>query len=166
VGVVAVDRSVYERLRRPAITVVHRYDFGPDAALVGDDLGHPEAWDALRTRTTGPFALPATEADLRQTAREDVDLVARAAAIGRWLDGQGVASVASYGVGVARLELLLREARPQRELILTDYAPANVERLRELLPDIVYITTVPYLGQEEALRQSREAEKTVSSKEV
>jgi hypothetical protein len=43
--------------------------------------------------------------------------------------------VASYGVGVGRLEVLLHEANPERELILTEYAPANVERLRELLPD-------------------------------
>ena len=34
----------------------------------------------------------------------------------------------------------------------------------ELLPDIVYITTVPYLGQDEALRQSREAEKTARAR--
>jgi hypothetical protein len=128
------DRSVYERLRRPAITVVHRYDFGADAALVGDDLGRPEAWDALRTRTTGPFSLPATGEALRKAAREDAELMARATAISRWLDGLGITSVASYGVGVGRLELLLREARPERELILTEYAPANVERLRELLP--------------------------------
>ncbi len=38
----------------------------------------------------------------------------------------------------------------------------NSERLRELLPDIVYISMVPYVGQEEALRQSREAEKSLS----
>lgn len=123
-----------ERLRRPAITIVHRYDFGADAALVGHDLARPEAWDALRTRTTGPFALPATEASLRATAHDDAALVARAATINSWLDAQGIVSVASYGVGVGRLEVLLHEANPGRELILTEYAPENVERLRELLP--------------------------------
>jgi len=44
-------------------------------------------------------------------------------------------------------------------LIVGQILAGNTERLRELLPDIVYITTVPYLGQDEALRQSREAEK-------
>ena len=44
-------------------------------------------------------------------------------------------------------------------LIVGQILAGNAERLPELLPDIVYITTVPYLGQEEALRQSREAEK-------
>lgn len=43
-------------------------------------------------------------------------------------------------------------------LIVGQILAGNTERLRELLPDIVYITTVPYLGQEEALRQSRQAE--------
>jgi AcrR family transcriptional regulator len=48
-------------------------------------------------------------------------------------------------------------------LIVGQILAGNAERLRELLPDIVYITTVPYLGQEEALRQSREAEKLLSA---
>jgi AcrR family transcriptional regulator len=46
-------------------------------------------------------------------------------------------------------------------LIVGQILAGNTERLPELLPDIVYITVVPYLGQEEALRQSREAEKMV-----
>lgn len=48
-------------------------------------------------------------------------------------------------------------------LVVGQILAGNAERLRELLPDVVYITTVPYLGQEEALRQSREAEKLVPS---
>jgi AcrR family transcriptional regulator len=46
-------------------------------------------------------------------------------------------------------------------LVVGQILAGNAERLRELLPDVVYITTVPYLGQDEALRQSREAEKLV-----
>lgn len=46
-------------------------------------------------------------------------------------------------------------------LIVGQILAGNTERLPELLPDIVYITMVPYLGQEEALRQSRQAEKLV-----
>jgi AcrR family transcriptional regulator len=48
-------------------------------------------------------------------------------------------------------------------LIVGQILAGNAERLRELLPDVVYIATVPYLGQDEALRQSREAEKLLSS---
>jgi AcrR family transcriptional regulator len=57
---------------------------------------------------------------------------------------------------VARAALAAAES-----LIVGQILAGNAARLRELLPDIVYITTVPYLGQEEALRQSREAEKLV-----
>lgn len=46
-------------------------------------------------------------------------------------------------------------------LIVGQILAGNTGRLPELLPDVVYITTVPYLGQEEALRQSREAEALV-----
>ena len=48
-------------------------------------------------------------------------------------------------------------------LIVGQILAGNTARLRELLPDVVYITTVPYLGQEEALRQAREAEKSALS---
>lgn len=47
------------------------------------------------------------------------------------------------------------------QLIVGQILAGNTERLPELLPDIVYIITIPYLGQDEALRQSREAEKLV-----
>jgi AcrR family transcriptional regulator len=50
-------------------------------------------------------------------------------------------------------------------LIVGQILAGNTERLPELLPDVVYITTVPYLGQEEALRQSREAEKLVPARD-
>jgi AcrR family transcriptional regulator len=43
-------------------------------------------------------------------------------------------------------------------LIVGQILAGNAVRLRELLPDVVYITLVPYLGQEEALRHSREVE--------
>jgi AcrR family transcriptional regulator len=44
-------------------------------------------------------------------------------------------------------------------LIVGQILAGNAGRLRELLPDVVYICTVPYLGQDEALRQAREAER-------
>lgn len=48
-------------------------------------------------------------------------------------------------------------------LIVGQILAGNAERLRELLPDVVYIATVPYLGQDEALRQAREAEGMVEA---
>jgi AcrR family transcriptional regulator len=41
-------------------------------------------------------------------------------------------------------------------LIVGQILAGNAERLRELLPDVVYITIVAYLGQEEALRHANE----------
>jgi len=46
-------------------------------------------------------------------------------------------------------------------LLIGQILAGNGERLLELLPDVVYILTVPYLGQDEALRQSRGAERLV-----
>jgi len=44
-------------------------------------------------------------------------------------------------------------------LIVGQIIAGNTRRLTELLPDIVYIVTVPYLGQGEALHQAEEAER-------
>jgi AcrR family transcriptional regulator len=46
-------------------------------------------------------------------------------------------------------------------LIVGQILAGNTERLPELLPDIAYIVTIPYLGQDEALRQSRAAERSL-----
>jgi AcrR family transcriptional regulator len=43
-------------------------------------------------------------------------------------------------------------------LVVGQILAGNTRRLRELLPDVVYIIIVPYLGQDEALRYSRAAE--------
>lgn len=48
-------------------------------------------------------------------------------------------------------------------LILNQIATGKPDRLLELLPEIVYLTVSPYGGHEEALRQSRLAEKTETS---
>ncbi len=66
------------------------------------------------------------------------------------IEEQGIPSSAGRGALAAA-----------ESLIVGQILAGNTERLPELLPDIVYIVTVPYLGQDEALRQSREAEKTL-----
>lgn len=47
-------------------------------------------------------------------------------------------------------------------LIVGHILAGRTDRLLDLLPDVVYITVVPYLGQAEALQQTREAEKKLS----
>jgi len=51
------------------------------------------------------------------------------------LDQRGARTVASYGVGAALIEVLMLQQRPSRALLLSDYGPATVQRLRDLLPD-------------------------------
>src|SRR5919198_782394 len=113
------------RTGRP-ITVRHYYEFGEDRPLVGDELVRPEAWDAIRTRTNGPFSLPATRVEWERMADEWPEGGRRAGAIDRWLQAHGVDTLASYGAGGASLELLLHRLAPKRSLIVTDYAPATV----------------------------------------
>jgi len=95
----------------------------------------PEAWDALRVGSEGPFALASDRAGLERQADERPELETRARAIDAWLAQRGVATLASYGAGAAVLELWLLRLRPDRRLVLTDYAPATVERLAGLLPE-------------------------------
>ena len=111
------------------LTVRHHFDFGADRALIGDDLVRPEAWDALRTQTSGPFALAETREEWERTADAHPELEARARRIGELLDARGVTRLASYGVGGATLECWLERSAPGRELVVTDYAQATVDRL-------------------------------------
>jgi hypothetical protein len=111
------------------LTVRHHYDFGADRAVVGDDLIRPEAWDALRTQTSGPFALAETREQWERTADEHPELEARARRIAELMDARGVRRLASYGAGGATLECWLKRVSPARELLVTDYAQATVDRL-------------------------------------
>ena len=57
----------------------HHYDFGADRPVVGDDLVRAEAWDALRTRTSGAFAVAASREDLERSADDGLrSVIARA----------------------------------------------------------------------------------------
>jgi hypothetical protein len=114
------------------ITLPHRFDFGEDRELVGEDLLRPEAWDALRTQTDGPFGIPS---DLEAAADAQPALRDRATAIAEVLDGWNTQHLVSYGVGTALPELWLQRVRPDLRLTLTEYAPGTVARLQELLPD-------------------------------
>src|SRR5437762_1389255 len=55
------------------ITMRHYFDFGSERALVGDDLARPEAWDALRVRSGGPFAMPESRVELDRVDAELTD---------------------------------------------------------------------------------------------
>jgi hypothetical protein len=118
------------------ITLRHHFDFGSDRALVGDDLVRPAAWDALRTETGGPFALAESPEELRRAATARAEIGARARAIDAWLEDENVGTLASYGVGAGVLEWWLLHIRPERRLLLAEYAPKTLDRLRELFPGV------------------------------
>jgi hypothetical protein len=117
------------------LTIRHVYDFGADHVLVGEDLVRPEAWDALRVQTDGPFSLPADRSAWEQQALSRQDLLARAQAVNAWAEDGNVESIASYGVGGATLEYLLWRERPERRMTLSDYTPASIDRLKRLFPE-------------------------------
>jgi hypothetical protein len=107
----------------------------------------PEAWDRLRTETSGVFALPPTREDFVRSAEEHADIEGRARAIDAWLEEQGAEVVASYGVGGASLEWWLHKLRPRRKRIVTDYGEATVQRLAEIFPEAA--VRYHYLSHEE-----------------
>src|SRR5215211_4464544 len=67
------------------ITIPHYYDFGTDRGLVGDELLRPDAWDALRTKTRGPFSLPETRGEWERNADQWKHGLVCARAIDSWL---------------------------------------------------------------------------------
>lgn len=117
------------------ITIRHHFNFGVDRPVVGDDLVKPDAWDALRTMTVGPFTIARDRAELERMADENPDIGERVRQIDSWLRERKVDTLASYGVGGAVVELWLHRLCPERKLRLTDYAPKTVERIQELLPE-------------------------------
>lgn len=117
------------------LTIRHYYDFGEDRSAVGDDLSSSEAWDALRTETSGPFAMSRTRHEFREAAELRPELAGRARAIDAWLNEHGAATVASYGVGGAQLELLLSNLDRSRNMVVTDYGEATIARLSEVFPE-------------------------------
>jgi hypothetical protein len=117
------------------VTIRHHFDFGADRELVGEDLVTPESWDALRTRTAGAFAAATTREELERQADGRPEIRERARAVDRRLEEWGAGTVATYGVGGGVLECWLERIRPERRLLLAEYAPATVERLRGLFPN-------------------------------
>ena len=118
---------------RLKLTLPHRFDFGADRELVGRDLLREQAWDALRTQTSGDFALPASREEWEREADARAEIRARAEALDGWL-GEGT-RVASYGAGTALLELWLARLRPESAIAVTDFTPEAVGRLRALFPE-------------------------------
>ena len=114
------------------LTIRQRYAFGDDRALVGDELVRPESWDALRLQSDGPFAVPPDRQSLERQVDQNGAIRERAAALDGVLRALEARSVASYGVGTGLMEAALQRTDPDRQILLSEYAPGTVERLRAL----------------------------------
>jgi hypothetical protein len=121
------------RLMRLPLTVPHYFDFGSERQQVGSDLIRPDRWDALRLETGGAFAIANSRSELEAELAARPELRERARVLTEVLRAVGAASLASYGVGGAMLEVALAEQGWR--LRITDYAPRTVKRLRVLLPE-------------------------------
>jgi hypothetical protein len=117
------------------LTIPHWFDFGEDRVHVGDDLVRAAAWDALRLNTDGPFSVPATRAAWEEAAGARPEIRERAERIMAIARERGVRRIASYGAGAAVLELWMKRAAPEIELILTDYAEGTVARVAAIFPE-------------------------------
>ncbi len=111
------------------LTVRHIVDFAGERDLVGETLLSPGSWDALRLQTEGPFAIAESCAQLEQQADERPDIGSRAALLDAWFTEQAVTNLVSYGVGSGILECWLARLTPDREMVMTEYAPQTLERL-------------------------------------
>jgi len=114
------------------LTVRHIVDFAGERDLVGETLLSPHSWDALRLQTEGPFTIAQSSDQLEQQADERPDIGNRAELLDEWFNDQAVTSLASYGVGRGILESRLARLGPDREMVMTEYAPQTLERLRLL----------------------------------
>ena len=94
------------------LTVRHHFDFGADRAVVGDDLVRPDAWDALRTRTSGAFALADTREEWERTADEHPELEARARRLDAVFARRGAGMSPPTAIGGATLECWLNRLAP------------------------------------------------------
>jgi hypothetical protein len=117
------------------LTLPHRYDFGSDADLVGEDLLRPEAWDRVRVRTNGPFSIASDRDELERQADAHREIGERMKLVDDLLRERGARTVVSYGAGGAVPELWLMRVNPALRLTLTDYAPETLERLQRLVPE-------------------------------
>jgi hypothetical protein len=118
---------------RLKLTIRHYFRFGSARHLAGDHLVRPDAWGGIYT--AGPWPIPTTRDAWEREASADSALAERARAIDAHLRSRNVRTLASYGVGQGYLEYWLWRLQPERRLILTDFAPAAVERLGAVFPE-------------------------------
>ncbi len=112
------------------LTIPHRYDFGRDAEVVGDNLLSSAAWDRLRLEATNlSFVLAADRPTWLERCKQSKDTAIRAKEIGEIIAAKQFCAVFSVGVGCACLEYHLKARLPAIRLICTEFSLRVLQRL-------------------------------------
>src|SRR5262249_43944265 len=95
-----------------------------------------QSWDALRNAHPH-FALPSERAAWLASLSaakdgQDRHLQRRAAVLASWLQTHHIREVHSCAVGTAALEFHLKRCYPSLRLVISEFAPNTVERLRRV----------------------------------
>lgn len=121
------------------LTIKHYQTFGYSTSFFKDKvLDSSQSWDALRT-THPQFSISknrkewllASEAQVRKDG-QDNGLAKRAKDVNDLILEKGIKSLFSVGVGGAGLEYQIKKINPDLKLICSEYAPKNVELLKEV----------------------------------
>ena len=132
------------RLRVPrwySLALPHLYIFEVSLELEGKSLASSRNWDRLRM-APGAFGLSEDRGEWAASATSNDVLYARASLIVSLARRLGTRGIASFGVGTATLEYLIKSISPQLRVRCTDYAEASVYRLRSLFPECDVIEVV------------------------
>lgn len=118
----------------PRLSIPHLYSFEASLELEGVSLASSRNWDRLRM-TPGAFGLTEDRGEWAFSAISNDLLSARARLIVSLAGRLGTQGIASFGVGTATLEYLIKSFAPQLRVRCMDYADASVSRLRTLFPE-------------------------------
>lgn len=120
-------------------TMKHYQVFGYSGSLFKDgELNSADSWDVLR-ETHPQFSVSknrkewirASEAQIKKDG-QDGGLLIRAQDINRLLEKEKITHIFSVGVGGAGLEYQLKKINPKLHMVCSEYAPKNVELLKEV----------------------------------
>lgn len=135
------------------LTIKHYQTFGYSTSFFKDKkLDSSQSWDALRT-THPQFSISsnrkewllASEAQVRKDG-QDGGLSKRAEDVNKLLQRENIKTLFSVGVGGAGLEYQIKKINPNINLICSEYAPTNVELLKNVFTEADEIIEYDILG--------------------
>lgn len=118
-------------------TTKHWFQF-EGGSKVGKCLIQRESWDVLYNDDdpTNFFAIPADKHVWIDRCLQTPDLLERAKDIASVINNLGKCCIVSVGVGGAGLEFYLKCVAPPVELVVTDWSPKAVERLKKVFSSV------------------------------